>query len=88
MILCVLLLDVGVQAAQVTNVSRIYGLDKSSHSRINTIYMTTYFIGGALGTSAGLLSWKHGGWSLATWQMLLWAVLALVVLVRGSRSEP
>lgn len=87
MILCVLLLDVGVQAAQVTNVSRIYGLDRSSHSRINTIYMTTYFIGGALGTSAGLLSWKHGGWSLVTWQMLLWAVLALIVLVRGSQTR-
>ena len=81
MILCVLLLDVGVQAAQVTNVSRIYSLDKHSHSRINTIYMTAYFIGGATGTSIGLLCWKWGGWNLTTWQMLLWAALALGVLV-------
>ena len=81
MIGCVLLLDIGVQAAQVTNVSRIYSLDKHSHSRINTIYMTSYFIGGALGTSVALLCWKWGGWSSVTWQMLLWAGLALVVLV-------
>lgn len=82
MILCVLLLDVSVQAAQVTNVSRIYTLDKHSHSRINTVYMTSYFIGGALGTSAGLLCWKEGGWSLVTWQMLVWAGLAMIVLNR------
>ncbi|MBE7171248.1 MAG: MFS transporter [Williamsia sp.] len=83
MIICVLLLDVGVQLAQVTNVSRIYGLDRNSHSRINTIYMTTYFVGGALGTSVGLLCWKYGGWSFVTWQMMLWTGLALLVLVKA-----
>ena len=87
MVICVLLLDIGVQAAQVTNVSRIYTLDKNSHSRINTVYMTSYFVGGSIGTFAGLLCWKHGGWVLVTWQMLLWAVLALVVLVRGSLNR-
>lgn len=79
LIVAVLILDVGVQATQVTNVALIYTLDETSHSRINTIYMTSYFIGGAIGTFVGLLSWKHGGWTLVTWQMLLWAILALVI---------
>jgi hypothetical protein len=65
-----LLLDVGVQATQVTNVARIYSLDAQSNSRINTVYMTTYFIGGSIGTSIGLLCWNLGGWNLVTWQML------------------
>ncbi|MEH2143751.1 hypothetical protein [Nostoc sp.] len=51
----VLLLDVGVQATQVTNVATIYTLDAESNSRINTVYMTTYFIDGAVVTSIGLL---------------------------------
>ncbi len=88
MLACVLFLDVAVQAAQVTNVSRIYTLDKDSHSRINTVYMTTYFIGGSLGTFAGLLAWKHGGWSLVTTQMLVWTGLALLVLGIGGRKQP
>jgi predicted MFS family arabinose efflux permease len=78
----VLLLDVGVQATQVTNVARIYTLDAQSNSRINTVYMTTYFIGGAVGTSIGLLCWNLGGWNLVTWQMLIFTLLAFFMIVR------
>ncbi|PHM05730.1 MFS transporter [Nostoc sp. 'Peltigera malacea cyanobiont' DB3992] len=78
----VLLLDVGVQAIQVTNVARIYTLDAQSNSRINTVYMTTYFIGGAVGTSIGLLCWHLGGWNLVTWQMLVFTLLGFIVIVR------
>ncbi|MEH2128607.1 MFS transporter [Nostoc sp.] len=78
----VLLLDVGVQAIQVTNVARIYTLDAQSNSRINTVYMTTYFIGGAVGTSIGLLCWDLGGWNLVTWQMLVFTLLTFIVIVR------
>jgi predicted MFS family arabinose efflux permease len=87
LILAVLILDIGVQATQVTNVAMIYTLDETSHSRINTIYMTSYFIGGALGTFVGLLCWKHGGWSWVTWQMLLWALLALVIELKGKKQN-
>lgn len=78
----VLLLDVGVQATQVTNVATIYTLDAQSNSRINTVYMTTYFLGGAIGTSIGLLCWHLGGWNLVTWQMLGFTLLAFFMIVR------
>ncbi|MBC6431702.1 MFS transporter [Nostoc sp. HG1] len=78
----VLLLDVGVQATQVTNVARIYTLDAQSNSRINTVYMTTYFIGGSIGTSIGLLCWNLGGWNLVTWQMLFFTAIAFFIIVR------
>ncbi len=80
-IVAVLLLDVGAQVTQVTNVASIYTLDESAHSRINTIYMTSYFIGGALGTTAGLWCWQQGGWQLVTAQMLLWALIALGIVI-------
>ncbi|MEP7230252.1 MAG: MFS transporter [Ginsengibacter sp.] len=77
----VFVLDIGVQAVQVTNVARIYSLDEKSNSRINTVYMTCYFIGGAGGTALGLYCWKRGGWELATWQMMIFTILAFVVLL-------
>lgn len=80
MIIAVFILDIGVQATQITNFTRIYSLDENSHSRLNTIYMTTYFIGGGIGTFFGLLCWKHGGWELSTWQMLTWALIALGIV--------
>jgi predicted MFS family arabinose efflux permease len=86
-IIAVLLLDVGVQATQVTNVATIYSLDAAAHSRINTVYMTCYFIGGAVGTFAGVLCWELGGWKLVTWQLLFWAIAALFVAVSGLRQQ-
>ena len=75
----VLLLDIGVQATQVTNVATIYTLDAAAHSRINTVYMTCYFLGGSFGTFAGVQCWHAGGWPLVTWQLLAWSVVALVL---------
>ena len=83
-IVAVLLLDVGVQATQVTNVATIYTLDETAHSRINTAYMTTYFIGGALGSFVGIQCWNAGGWQMVTWQLLLWCALALGIVVLGA----
>jgi predicted MFS family arabinose efflux permease len=82
-IIAVLLLDIGVQATQVTNLATIYTLDDTAGSRINTVYMTTYFLGGAAGTYAGVQCWRIGGWQMVTWQMLAWGVLALIVVLNG-----
>lgn len=86
-IAAVLLLDVGVQATQVTNIATIYTLDAGANSRINTVYMTGYFIGGSVGTSIGIICWQAGGWPLVTGQLLLWSVLALVVAATGFKRS-
>ncbi len=52
----IVVLDVGVQGLQITNQSLIYRLQEGARSRINSVYMTAYFVGGALGSGlAGLL---------------------------------
>ena len=43
--------------------------------------MTTYFIGGSLGTYFGLLCWKFGKWNLSAWQMLLWNGITLLIII-------
>lgn len=85
MIAAIILLDVGVQGAQVSNIARIYGLDKDSGSRINTVFMTSYFLGGAIGTAIGLYCWSHGGWSMVTSQMIVSSILALLTIIIGGR---
>jgi predicted MFS family arabinose efflux permease len=58
----VIILDVGVQAAQISNQSRIYALSPDARSRVNTVYMVAYFIGGAAGSAVGAAVWPVFGW--------------------------
>jgi predicted MFS family arabinose efflux permease len=59
----VILLDFGVQSAHVSNQTRLYALIPEARSRLNTVYMVTYFVGGSIGSALG--AW---GWSVAHWQ--------------------
>lgn len=58
----VILLDLGIQSAQISNQARINTLDATARSRNNAIYMTFYFFGGALGSWLGTFFWGIFGW--------------------------
>ena len=58
----ILLLDVGVQAAHISNQTLVFSLRPEARSRLNTVYMTGYFTGGSLGSVVGGLAWTHFGW--------------------------
>ncbi|RYE56313.1 MAG: MFS transporter [Sphingobacteriales bacterium] len=85
--IAVILLDICVQATQVTNIALIYALDPKANSRINTVYMTCYFIGGATGTLVGLLCWQLGGWELVTWQMMGFSGLAFLIVMLSPKDD-
>ncbi|MBB5066401.1 MFS transporter [Granulicella mallensis] len=59
----VLALDLGMQMMQVGNQTRIFGLGELARSRLNTIYMTMYFIGGAIGSALASLAWSRWEWN-------------------------
>ncbi|HEX4247013.1 MAG TPA: MFS transporter [Pseudonocardia sp.] len=59
----VVLLDLGVQGLQITNQSVIYGLRADARSRLTTAYMTTYFLGGTLGSGLGAALYGWAGWT-------------------------
>jgi hypothetical protein len=59
----VIVLDVGAQMMQVGNQTRIFGLGVEVRSRVNTIYMTMYFAGGAVGSSVAGWAWWRWGWN-------------------------
>jgi len=86
MVAATLLLDIGMQGTQVSNLAQIYGLDPTAHSRINTVFMTSFFVGGAIGSFAGVLCWGWGGWTLVCCQILVWILIALALAVVNYRA--
>ena len=58
----VIALDIGAQMMQVGNQTRIFGLGNGARSRLNTIYMTMYFAGGAMGSALAGVAWSRWGW--------------------------
>ncbi|WP_186117034.1 MFS transporter [Burkholderia gladioli] len=87
LVIGVIVLDVGVQAAQISNQSRIYALKPEARSRVNTVYMVCYFIGGAIGSSAGVEAWHAGGWLGVSVVGLLFACLAGAIHHVGARRQ-
>lgn len=59
----VIVLDLGMQVGQIANQTRIYALDANATSRLNTIYMTLYFLMGAFGSALGMALWSRWGWT-------------------------
>jgi predicted MFS family arabinose efflux permease len=56
------LLDLGNRASFIANQARIYALRPEARSRLNTVYMVSYFLGGALGAALGGVSALHAAW--------------------------
>ncbi|WP_283956917.1 MULTISPECIES: MFS transporter [unclassified Pseudoalteromonas] len=54
LIVGIILIDFGVFSAQVSNQVRVFSIDPNAQSRINGIYMLGYYIGGAVGSAAGV----------------------------------
>ncbi|WP_251548808.1 MFS transporter [Neobacillus muris] len=63
LVIGVILLDLGVQGAQVSNQTRIYSLIPEARNRLNTVYMVSYFLGGSLGSSLSGYAWGLWKWT-------------------------
>jgi predicted MFS family arabinose efflux permease len=85
----VVVLDVGAQMMQVANQTRIFGLGAQARSRLNTIYMTMYFVGGALGSALATLAWARWRWDGVCALELLFIAAAGVRHITGySKRHP
>ncbi|WP_158773777.1 MFS transporter [Cobetia sp. L2A1] len=72
------LLDFAVQTNMVLGQRAIYALDPASRGRLNAIYMTSLFIGGAIGSALTSVIYHHSGWNGI---MLIGATLPLIALL-------
>jgi predicted MFS family arabinose efflux permease len=57
-----ILLDFAVQGNQVLSVRDIYALRPDARARINSVYMTSIFVGGAASSAVSGLIEQHWGW--------------------------
>jgi predicted MFS family arabinose efflux permease len=62
LVLGVFLMDAGVQTNQISNQTRIYALAPGLRNRITSIYMFSYFLGGAVGSAIGAEAWMAWSW--------------------------
>lgn len=62
LIIAIILADIGAQCLQVSNQSASLQQLPEATNRVNTIFMTTFFIGGSLGTFCSGIGWSMAGW--------------------------
>lgn len=82
----VVVLDVGSQMIQVANQTRIFGLDPSARSRLNTVYMTVYFSGAAAGSAFATIAWVRWQWNGVCGLAITCVAMAALRHITGRRG--
>lgn len=80
-----IVLDFAVQMSMVLGQRSIYALEPQSRARLNALYMTSIFIGGAIGSALASPIYEQFGWQGAA---LLGAGLPLLGLLLFVSREP
>ncbi|EPR12127.1 MFS transporter [Ruminiclostridium papyrosolvens] len=75
----IILLDLGVQSCQISNQARVHALSDEARNRINTVFMVSYFVGGATGSFLGSFSLAHFSWT----GVCIFGLLTQVIAVTG-----
>lgn len=87
LIVGILMLDLAVQAVHITNQSVIYRHMPEARNRLTAGYMTSYFIGGAVGSLASASAYHLAGWHGVCVTGALLTLLNLLAWQRGWRRE-
>lgn len=87
-IIGVLVLDLAVQAVHVTNQSTLYRILPEARNRLTAGYMTSYFIGGALGSLLSGYAYEKAGWEGVAVSGAILSVVSLIIWIIGIRFDP
>lgn len=80
-------LDMAVSGNLVISQRAIYSLGSEARGRLNGLFMSIFFVGGAIGSSLGGWSYTHGGWKLTSLIGILLPLLALVYFFTEKRTN-
>ncbi|MFF0292059.1 MFS transporter [Kitasatospora sp. NPDC004614] len=82
--LAAIVLDVAVQTTLILGQHVVYQLDPGARARLNSVFIATFFLGGALGSEFGTVAYHAGGW----WAVAgFTAVLPLLPLVHWAADR-
>ncbi len=76
-------IDFGVQANLVLGFRAIFSLAPDARGRLNGVYLSTAFVGGAIGSALGAWAYARGGWALACCVGLTPPLIALARFLVG-----
>ncbi|UIR57190.1 MFS transporter [Sphingobacterium sp. SRCM116780] len=78
LIIGIILIDLGLQSMHILNQGDFYALNLGANNRLNTVYMVSYFIGGASGTYFAAQAWQHYEWNGVIVVGLIYSIAALI----------
>lgn len=81
-----IVLDFGVQGNLVLGYRALFVLGAEYRSRLNGLYMATFFMAGAIGSGVGAWAYARGGWALASSIGFALPVMALVYFATEPRK--
>jgi predicted MFS family arabinose efflux permease len=86
LVIGVIVLDIGVQSGLVSNQTRAFAVDPKAQGRINSLYMTATFSGGALGVMiSGWLMTRFGWHGIVVFGVALGVIAAAIHWIGGPR---
>jgi len=80
------LLDVAVQTTLILGQQQIYSLQPEQRSRLNTLYIATFFVGGAAGSALAGFLYGYGGWALVVLPGAGLPLIGLILSIHESRA--
>jgi predicted MFS family arabinose efflux permease len=88
LIIGVILLDLGVQAAQVPNQTRVTSLVQEASSRANAVFVASFFFGGAFGSFVGTYAWSKWQWNGVCIVGLCMLSIAFAIYFKSGKTPP
>ncbi len=83
----VIVLDIGQQTMQIGNQTRVFSLVEGARSRVNSIYMIVFFLGGAVGSAVSTAAWGRWQWNGVCALAVIFVALGAVRHALGGRGN-
>ena len=79
MIIGIIAIDGGMQCIQLSNQSKALSLVPQATNRVNTIFMTTFFLGASLGTFIAGFCWNKWAWEGVAFSGIIMTLLSVLL---------